>query len=115
MFLAMGFTGKQAAQWKEAYILDFNRMESQLLEKGEPLPKEPPKPSIEIFQVKILTVFTRGDKPTQQVVPYGSCIIDPDNIVQLKTLINEEVPVELMLDIINAASQKLARHIKSKN
>ncbi len=30
VFLAMGFTGKQAAQWKEAYITAFNAMESEL-------------------------------------------------------------------------------------
>lgn len=29
-FIAMGFTGKQAAQWKEAYITAFNTMESEL-------------------------------------------------------------------------------------
>lgn len=29
-FLAMGFTGAQAAQWKEAYIAAFNRMEAEL-------------------------------------------------------------------------------------
>lgn len=32
-FLAMGFTGKDAALWKEAYIAAFNRMESELLAK----------------------------------------------------------------------------------
>lgn len=30
VFLAMGFTGKEAAQWKEAYIEAFNAMESAL-------------------------------------------------------------------------------------
>lgn len=30
VFLAMGFTGKEAAQWKEAYIDTFNRMEAAL-------------------------------------------------------------------------------------
>ena len=30
-FLCMGFTGKEAAQWKEAYINAFNRMESALI------------------------------------------------------------------------------------
>jgi Rha family phage regulatory protein len=30
MFLAMGFTGKEAAQWKEAYITAFNKMEAKL-------------------------------------------------------------------------------------
>lgn len=33
VFLAMGFTGKEAAQWKEAYITAFNRMERELVEK----------------------------------------------------------------------------------
>ena len=32
VFLAMGFTGKEAAKWKEAYILAFNRMEQELIE-----------------------------------------------------------------------------------
>lgn len=31
VFLAMGFTGKEAAQWKEAYIEAFNAMEAALL------------------------------------------------------------------------------------
>lgn len=33
-FLAMGFTGKQAAQFKEAYIGEFNRMEAALRDGG---------------------------------------------------------------------------------
>lgn len=32
VFLAMGFTGKEAALWKEAYIDAFNRMEKELME-----------------------------------------------------------------------------------
>lgn len=31
VFLAMGFTGKEAAQWKEKYINAFNEMEKELL------------------------------------------------------------------------------------
>ena len=30
-FLAMGFRGKEAAQWKEAYLTAFNKMEQELL------------------------------------------------------------------------------------
>lgn len=30
VFLAMGFTGKEAAKWKEAYIAAFNAMEAEL-------------------------------------------------------------------------------------
>ncbi|EFB6457392.1 peptidase [Escherichia coli] len=35
-FLAMGFTGKRAAQFKEAYINAFNQMEKQLLKPSVP-------------------------------------------------------------------------------
>lgn len=35
-FLCMGFTGKEAAKWKEAYIEAFNRMEAQLRAGGLP-------------------------------------------------------------------------------
>ena len=31
VFLAMGFTGKEAAAWKEAYLAAFNKMEQELL------------------------------------------------------------------------------------
>ncbi|MDH1743517.1 Rha family transcriptional regulator [Comamonas thiooxydans] len=34
VFLAMGFTGKESAQWKEAYITAFNKMEVRLLEQA---------------------------------------------------------------------------------
>lgn len=37
-FLAMGFTGKEAAQWKEAYINAFNKMEAELLAKSGAAP-----------------------------------------------------------------------------
>lgn len=40
VFLAMGFTGKEAAQWKEAYIEAFNAMEAALLAApSDALPK----------------------------------------------------------------------------
>ena len=38
-FLAMGFTGKEAAKWKEAYINAFNKMAEQL--SSNPLQLEP--------------------------------------------------------------------------
>lgn len=34
-FLCMGFTGKEAARWKEAYIDAFNRMEQQLSQQKD--------------------------------------------------------------------------------
>lgn len=35
MFLAMGFTGKEAAQWKEAYINAFNAMEAEIAKQQQ--------------------------------------------------------------------------------
>lgn len=40
-FLAMGFTGKKAAQFKEAYITAFNKMESQLKKQDQALDRLP--------------------------------------------------------------------------
>ncbi|WP_314324425.1 Rha family transcriptional regulator [Comamonas aquatica] len=34
--LAMGFTGKEAMQWKVAYLTAFNKMEAQLLAQAQP-------------------------------------------------------------------------------
>lgn len=42
VFLAMGFTGKEAAQWKEAYIEAFNAMESAL-QAAPATPKPKPR------------------------------------------------------------------------
>ncbi|MGK5614918.1 Rha family transcriptional regulator, partial [Proteus mirabilis] len=39
IFLVMGFTGKKAVQFKEAYIAEFNRMEAQLLAPQQTEPK----------------------------------------------------------------------------
>ena len=36
-FLCMGFTGKEAARWKEAYINAFNQMEKALLKQQDKL------------------------------------------------------------------------------
>lgn len=51
VFLAMGYTGKRAARFKEAYITRFNEMEKQLNEEMRallaPLPKLEPDPKPE--------------------------------------------------------------------
>ncbi|HCE9376400.1 Rha family transcriptional regulator [Pseudomonas aeruginosa] len=42
-FLCMGFTGKEAAKWKEAYINAFNQMEHTLKHGAPAKSKRPPK------------------------------------------------------------------------
>lgn len=48
VFLAMGFTGKEAAQWKEAYITAFNKMEAELRAKEKPAAN----PAIDYTRIK---------------------------------------------------------------
>lgn len=48
VFLAMGFTGKEAAQWKEAYITAFNKMEAELRAKEKPVAD----PAIDYTRIK---------------------------------------------------------------
>ncbi|ENX6807224.1 Rha family transcriptional regulator, partial [Escherichia coli] len=38
VFLVMGFTGKKAAAFKEAYIAEFDRMEAELRQNNAPSP-----------------------------------------------------------------------------
>ncbi|WP_407843061.1 Rha family transcriptional regulator [Enterobacter hormaechei] len=46
IFLVMGFTGKKAAAFKEAYIAEFDRMESELARRPQP-----PAPVVPVFPV----------------------------------------------------------------
>ena len=48
VFLAMGFTGKEAAQWKEAYIEAFNAMEAALQADAPPAPRHLAAPFLEM-------------------------------------------------------------------
>jgi Rha family phage regulatory protein len=114
MFLAMGFTGKQAAQWKEAYILDFNRMENQLLGNSEPLtsaqhalPESKPMPAI---RARVLIAID-GDTISKSIVPENACIVIPDNTDSLHTFINEMVPLQHIQLVFELASRRiLMRH-----
>lgn len=47
VFLAMGFTGKDAAQWKEAYIAAFNKMEAELQGRNS----RPANPAIDYTRI----------------------------------------------------------------
>ncbi len=67
-----------------------------------------------IRHVRLLVSFSPDFELELEQVPRQSCVIDPENITSIKTVINECIPVELMLDVINAASQKLARTLGRK-
>ncbi|MGL6025669.1 MAG: Rha family transcriptional regulator, partial [Vibrio sp.] len=66
-FLAMGFTGKKAAQFKEAYIQAFNQMEKQLL--GRPaLPAPHPIDTIDFSHQRWLVVVDEGEVTARRVL-----------------------------------------------
>ena len=57
--LAMGFTGKEALQWKLKYIAAFNEMEEKLrnLPKQQTLIEEPDKPTLKYYKgMPVITV-----------------------------------------------------------
>lgn len=87
-FLAMGFTGKEAAKWKEAYINAFNAMAEQL--STNPLQLPEPK--------------------TQKALPNGLTLEMQDCV---KTLVKERVAA-LPKDKQGAAAVKCWSSIKKK-
>lgn len=54
VFLVMGFTGKKAAAFKEAYIAEFNRMEATLHDRAIPAPTEPSPAERDAYNVQCL-------------------------------------------------------------
>lgn len=54
VFLVMGFTGKKAAAFKEAYIAEFNRMEATLHSQAIPAPAEPSPAERDAYNVQCL-------------------------------------------------------------
>lgn len=65
-FLCMGFTGKQAAKWKEAYINAFNQMEAQLQPVALALPQPPQR---------VLVVFGANGQVKSHPVPADACML----------------------------------------
>ena len=57
-FLAMGFTGKEAAVWKEAYITAFNRMETELIKLNRPKVDESERRRLRDQKSKLVKMVT---------------------------------------------------------
>lgn len=91
-FLCMGFTGKEAAQWKESYINAFNKMEQVLIEQPEVLAHQ----HLLKFALKTLELMrdrTHGRPPrpsTKQVVQNYLAVesLDQASPDQIKQAIN---------------------------
>ncbi len=99
-FLAMGFTGKKAAQWKEAYINAFNEMEEKLRKQ---------KASRFDFGLKrFLGSFNEKGQFSLKEIPQNSHIVSmqelPERIADPNNFIGDrETERELMMEIALAA------------
>jgi Rha family phage regulatory protein len=69
MFLAMGFTGKEAAAWKERFITAFNAMERQLLENASA--QQIPQPSAQLFLSHTADIIVAADRTFRAGVRTG--------------------------------------------
>jgi len=65
VFLVMGFTGKDAAHWKETYIAEFNRMEAALSASVPPpavCPHQKPIPDSRVHRPRAEDCRGRGHR-----------------------------------------------------
>lgn len=69
MFLAMGFTGKEAAAWKERYIAAFNAMEAELLARITA--DQIPKSDGQLFLSHRADIFVAADRSFRAAMRSG--------------------------------------------
>jgi len=69
VFLAMGFTGKEAAAWKERFIAAFNAMERQLLENAAA--RQIPQPNAQLFLSHTADIIVAADRTFRAGVRSG--------------------------------------------
>ncbi|MFZ5274732.1 Rha family transcriptional regulator [Enterobacter asburiae] len=82
IFLVMGFTGKRAAAFKEAYIAEFDRMESELIaQHSSSLPNMPIFPTDTDFSY--LTIVKAGRVTGINIARPGQILMDYDDFVRL--------------------------------
>lgn len=68
VFLVMGFTGKLAAEFKEAYILEFDRMKEELSNKSLPFWDKAALPPHDKFLEKMVTEAGKGNKYAKEIL-----------------------------------------------
>jgi Rha family phage regulatory protein len=82
IFLVMGFTGKKAAAFKEAYIAEFDRMESELIQQKTQSPAAMP-----IFPLDAdfdyITRVRNGVPEDIQIIPPGKMLLDPADAIEM--------------------------------
>ena len=102
--LAMGFTGKEALQWKVRFIEAFNAMERELAKsKGAP----------SLMDKRWLISFDHTGKECVTAVPTDACVMSIPQVLKAITDPNGlMLSPEVLIDFISAALQRLSQHME---
>ena len=119
-FLAMGFTGSKAAQWKEAYIDAFNRMEASLQQAiipSEALPVAIPMmlgtDMRHLAGKRFLVSFSDDGHYSAKSVPDDCVVMNIEQFIKALSDPNGMyVSSAALSDLIVYASRKLASRIR---
>lgn len=96
MFLCMGFTGKEAALLKEAYIGAFNRMEATLI--GESVKAAPE--IMPLIAQRWLTTFDQSGNQHTHLLPMDKCIMNTAEFIDHMSHLSEhDIPTPQLLQL----------------
>ncbi len=113
-FLAMGFTGAKAAQWKEAYIKAFNQMEAAL-RKPEPLDAfitlHSGMQSL-AGQRYLVTFNEEGTGYRAKPVPNDACVMTIEQFVKTLGDCNVVAYPNLLADLMDVVAHRVKRHME---
>lgn len=106
-FLVMGFTGRRAAAFKEAYIDAFNRMEAELRAPAEPVPS--------LMSRRWLVSFDAAGREVVQPVPQDATVATVGQVLKAITEPNGiHVETQALADFVVSAIQQLARRANAR-
>ncbi|HDM8192346.1 TPA: Rha family transcriptional regulator [Vibrio harveyi] len=109
IFLAMGFTGTQAAAIKEKYIKAFNEMAERLTTPPQPLPlelftseDELMKKFMQNLHVRVLFEIDGGKVTSSNVVPENAFVVTKERLLELME--NDRIFSDHDIVLINTAA-----------
>ena len=103
VFLVMGFTGADAAKWKEAYINAFNQMEAALHEA------DPKTTSVDIPSLlgrRWLVSYDSDGRELVSQIPMSGMVVNTTDQYSINALIGE-MPAELLAETMRTCLARL--------
>lgn len=108
-FLAMGFTGKEAAKWKEAYVNAFNKMEAELLHCSQLEVRRSQGLALEYAKLIREWLPNLGDNSLQQILS-DVCLLDlGTRLIPLPVLSQKHYTATELAQELGVSAQKIGR------